>query len=340
MDDLKLINILYSATDNTRKLIFTLDRESGPVTIEVGAIQKGDGKNILCVPTQTNCAQACKFCFTTDLAGKVAVTNLTWGEMLEIVKMSWIESGFCNDPDPLLVSFMGVGEPMANTAHLVKTMINMRAWGLRVGLDVRFGVATMLPAKYVADFVGFSGVLASLRLPVKVHLSLHYPTTLERNRWMPSAAPVGDSVSALQGYRKLTKNPIEIHYTLIGGINDSLGHAAALRQLLEADPVPVKLLKFNPMPGDTLEPTGANFRDLFCEELAKGGIPTEFYASPGSDISAACGMFMTDAYIPTRREAVFVAAPARPNNYITLDEVRTFNDPLRGFTNTEFVETL
>jgi adenine C2-methylase RlmN of 23S rRNA A2503 and tRNA A37 len=298
---LTLQSRIHSQKDRTQKLIYTLTRPSGDTTIEVSAIDKQDGKVILCLPTQTNCAQACKFCHTTGLAGKVAVTNLTRYEIETITREAFVDAGFTDTEGDLLVSFMGVGEPMANTTELVHAMLRLRGWGVLIRLNVRFGLATMLPRQHVEDFRSFTTLLAGLKLPVKIHLSLHYTSDVKRLEWMPMASPITQSIYLLEWYRRLTGNPVEIHYTLIDGVNDCVRDGSTLKTLLSESKIPVKLLKYNPAPGDSHRSPDADWTKYFQSMLEDKGIPTEWYDSPGADIASACGMFATDLYIPAKK---------------------------------------
>lgn len=325
MTKLTLRETQFSKVDRTQKLIYTLERLTGPVTIEVGAIQKGDGKNILCIPTQTNCAQACRFCHTTEMAGKVAVSNLTGEEMREIVRMGWVDASFTGSRLPLLVSFMGVGEPAANTPSLLRAMMLIQSLMEQFAQKVRFGLATMLPARHLEDFHHFASLVAVSKLPLKVHLSLHYPYTSERKEWMPASASVAESLAELQRYRKVTKNPVEIHYTLIAGVNDTFNRIHELRRLIEADPIPVKFMQYNPLPGDPLRSPDPEWTDFLRSQLENAGIPTEYYASPGADIQAACGMFLADAYIPTKR--LQTAPSLQQVGLDALDHIHRYNFP-------------
>lgn len=329
MEKLKLVRTLHSGIDKTRKLLFLLHRDSGPVTIEVGVIDKDDGKDILCVPTQTNCAQGCRFCFTTRMADNVPVLNLSGDEMLEIVRASRFEASL-DWKKPLLVSFMGAGEPMANPHNLLCAMMLIRLLHQRMGGSVRFGLATMLPEKHMDSFYGFMGDVYALGLDVKVHLSLNYTLTSRRRQWMPESSTVHEAVTVLRRYRDTTGNPVEIHYTLIAGVNDSLNEMYDLGRLAAATPqsasgshargsvvdwhvnhkwygptdIPVKFLHLNPMPGDQHRgPTREWVEILQQLLLSSWNVRSEYYVSPGSDISAACGMFMTDAYLTQPRPA-------------------------------------
>lgn len=331
MTKLTLRETHRSVVDKTHKLIYTLEREASPntvsrFTIEVGVIQKGDGKNILCVPTQTNCAQACKFCHLSALAGKVAVSNLTAQEIHDITAFAWADAPWEQSELPLLVSFMGAGEPLANLAELHQAMLKIRDGAGDVDIAVRFGLATMMPAAYLNAFEVFTDTVKADRLPLKVHLSLHYVTTEERKHWMPTTAPVYESLRLLREYRRITGNPIEIHYTLIQCVNDALGHIHTLGSLLQGDPIPVKFLHYNPTPGDTHRASEDTWVEFLRSELGKPkyGVTTEYYTAPGTDIGASCGMFLTDAY--ETRQAVLVDAPERPQNSIDVTELRAIGE--------------
>ena len=305
MRHLTLVRTLHSKVDKTRKLIYTLNRDNGPTTIEIGVIDKGDGKDILCVPTQTNCAQACRFCHTTQMAGKVAVSDLSAAEMSGIVRAAWLDAeiDLAHPNRPLLVSFMGVGEPLANRG-LVDAMIQMGRWAQDQDTRIRFGLATMLPEKYLGEFTSLTGAVNAFNLPLKVHLSLHYPTTAQRREWMPTSASVGDSLAALAKYHRETRNPVEIHYTLIAGVNDAIDQIYELGKLAAYhggahNPLPVKFLKLNPLPGDVHHGPDNGWVAILREHIERyWSVKTEYYESPGADIAASCGMFMTDAYIP------------------------------------------
>jgi len=52
------------------------------LVIEFSYIDKDDGKDIICVPSQTMCNIGCKFCHTTDYIGKIKTRNLTKEEIV------------------------------------------------------------------------------------------------------------------------------------------------------------------------------------------------------------------------------------------------------------------
>jgi 23S rRNA (adenine2503-C2)-methyltransferase len=294
---LTLQHVVHSKVDFTQKHIYTLHRESGDTTIEVSVIDKRDGKKILCLPSQTNCSQACRFCHTRMLAGKVATTNLTRFEIEKIARQTYLDAGLSGGTETLLVSFMGVGEPLANP-ELISSMVLMRTWAMSINRPIRFALATMLPKEHTGDFFDLSYDAAVNDLKLKVHLSLHYTTDDQRAEWMPTAAPIEQSLHLLHDYHRVTMNPVEIHYTLIKGVNDWYADGNRLRELLHDYKIPVKILHYNPIPGDPHEAPDPLWVEYFRSELEAAGIDTEWYDSPGADISAACGMFSTDVYVP------------------------------------------
>jgi 23S rRNA (adenine2503-C2)-methyltransferase len=309
--NLKLMNVFHSAVDATKKLVFRMtrvppdDQVTGSIqefTIEVGLIDKNDGKHIICVPTQTNCAQACRFCHTTEMKGKVPAYNLNAEEMLGIVQAAWKWWKPTGSQHGLLVSFMGVGEPMSNVPNLLQVIQRLLHWvGASIDHDeypraIRFGVATMLPRYHQGSFERFTRMVEKLKLPVKLHLSLHYTVNDQRLHWMPSAGRIEEAVADLEYYRGLTKNPIEIHYTAIAGVNDTVNDILRLRELLRHSKVPVKFLKYNRLPGDQHQAPEAEWIAFMRSQLEEVGVPTEWYESPGADIAASCGMFMASLY--------------------------------------------
>jgi 23S rRNA (adenine2503-C2)-methyltransferase len=320
MEILTLQSEVSSALDAPmKKLTYRLQRPGSAVTIEVGArYMHGESKkDVLCVPTQTNCAQACTFCHTTGLRGKVPVTNLSAFELEEIVRRAWIDSGMAEHRDhPLLVSFMGAGEPIANWRSLLTAMCLLLTWASKTYVPIRFGLATMLPKQHLADFSAFTAQIANLHIPLKVHFSMHYTTDAERVKYMPTAADLKTSLDMIEYYREITGNPVEIHYVLIAGSNDTFDDVRGLVAILKESKIPVKFLEYNPVPGDDRRSPDADWIGRIVEYLGDHGIPAEYFDSPGKDIFAACGRFAIDSYLtPDTDASGDQRAPAQQRAY-------------------------
>jgi len=158
-----------------------------------------------------------------------------------------------------------------------------------------------MPNANLIDFELLTDLLEYNRIPLKVHLSLHYTEDSERIGWMPGAAPIAMALRKLATYRRRTGNPVEIHYTLIQGVNDTYKHMEQLGDLFDREDrrdMTIKFLHFNPLAGEKVQSSPEEAAQAFRDYLAKRGIKTEFYRSPGQDISACCGAFQGELYNP------------------------------------------
>ena len=80
---MNFIKKVFSQKDNTVKYIFrTLDN----LIVEFSYINKDDGKDIICLPSQTMCNIGCKFCHTTEYIGKIKTRNLSYTEIVHGVE--------------------------------------------------------------------------------------------------------------------------------------------------------------------------------------------------------------------------------------------------------------
>jgi len=114
-ESVKLLKKLSSKTDRTVKYIF-LSRNQ---VLEVSYIDKQDGKDIICVPTQTGCNLGCEFCHLTDQNLQLDVRNLETQEIAATIEYVLDDLGLENKKDKtLLISFMGAGEPLLNIDNI------------------------------------------------------------------------------------------------------------------------------------------------------------------------------------------------------------------------------
>ena len=284
-----LMTRIKSAVDNVEKFVFKL---TDGAVVELTAINKGDGKWSICAPSQTGCNMLCKFCVMTEL--KIRCRNLTIDEIVDSV--TYVEAAAAASEDKLLISFMGAGEPTLNAENLVVAMTILRArLSAKYAGQVRFAIATILPT--AKHFMTFADLVASECLDVKVHLSLHATSNTLRKTLIPgSSVPVVHCLDLLGRYRDLTDNKVEVHYTLITGVNDFDDDCETLAALLLFEELPVCLLRFN----DGVDPSlrkaeDARYRD-FEFRLRHAGLSAHSYTPPGTDIGASCGQFLKEYY--------------------------------------------
>jgi len=286
---LEFLEKVRSMMDNTVKYIFLAQGQ----IVEFSYINKGDGKDIICAPTQTGCNLKCKFCFLSDY--DLVVRNLTPNEIESCIKFVVDDLNLLMVPeknDVLLISYMGCGEPLLNTSEVVEASRRvMRRYHEKYKV-VRFAVASLIPR--MDAMLHFIQTVKSVGIPLKFHLSLHFTEDELRKKMMPGAMPLAESIAAVELFMHYTGNSAEIHYALIEGVNDRAEDILALIRLLKHRNIPVKFLAYNEKP--SLDYRQSQKIAYFRSVLEAEGIKTEFYLPPGSDIGSSCGQFLMDYY--------------------------------------------
>ena len=270
------------ATDGTRKLLVRWDSGTGGETECVSI--PAQKRRTACVSTQVGCAVGCKFC-ASGLEGLAG--NLSSGQIVEQI---WR----LNQLDPAQrvthVVFMGMGEPLANYAELVKAIRTIMAeWALHLS-GRRLTVSTVgLPAQMRR--------LASEGLPVTLAISLHASNDRLRRELIPWAESVSirQLIEAGRYYFDTTGREVTLEYLLLGGVNDRPEHATQLADVARQLRCNVNLIAYNPIEGlpfkQPADDTVARFQSL----LQRAGVNTQLRASRGRDIAAACGQLRRQA---------------------------------------------
>ncbi|MDO8442920.1 MAG: radical SAM protein, partial [bacterium] len=245
---IKLLERVRSKTDKTIKFVFL----SGGQVIEFSYINKDDGKDIICAPTQTACNLGCKFCFLSDI--KLPVRNLEPYEIAVPIYFIIKELRLLEKKMPdtaLLISYMGCGEPLLNIDNVIEASRMIRNQMGSIYKVVRFAVASLIPAASLME--KFIEAVKKAKLKMKFHLSLHSADHMVRKGLMPSAELIEESVELTEKFVRLTENSAEIHYALIRNINDRDCDAEALVTLLTGRPISVKFLAYNAKPSVDFE---------------------------------------------------------------------------------------
>ena len=169
-------------------------------------------------------------------------------EIFESVTYIIIDLKLKDNDKVLLISYMGCGEPILNVDNVIESMKLFKKLEEKDFSYVRFAVATSIPKSKWINFYKLTEGIKNNNLPVKIHLSLHYTMDIQRTEWMPASLDIMSSLSAADFYKKVTKNPVEIHYTLIDGVNDTEQDAILLSTFLKDKDMNVKFLFFNEKP--------------------------------------------------------------------------------------------
>ncbi|MBL9001396.1 MAG: 23S rRNA (adenine(2503)-C(2))-methyltransferase RlmN [Phycisphaerae bacterium] len=302
------------ATDGTQKLLIQWHdgaaalaptSESGPVDgprtiplLPVANIGELDSKRqtecvmipsedrfTACISSQVGCPVGCRFC-ASGLGGLDG--SLSAGRIVEQV--------FRLDHLPNVrritnVVFMGMGEPLANLANVVKAVRTIASLD-GMGISAR---------KITISTVGLPKAIEKLAeqldLPVTLALSLHAPTDDLRRELIPWAefTTIADLLAACRKWFERTGREITLEYTLLHGVNDAPAHARELAQLATTLRANVNIIRYNEVKGLPFRrPQDENVRE-FQRILREGRINAHIRASRGRDIAAACGQLRHEA---------------------------------------------
>jgi 23S rRNA (adenine2503-C2)-methyltransferase len=274
----KIICKTESKTDTVTKYIVE-DNVFGKN--EISVLRK-DKKDVVVLPTQTNCKMGCAFCHLTGTTRKAH--NLTWFWLSEAVQ-------FIRDLEQLgsktiLISFMGAGEPLINITNVLRGIEEIS----KRGSNIRFAISTMMPNTSALDQIT-KWCLANRNISLKLHLSVHGIES--RNRIVTSHVSIEESITNLQRHSEITGLPIEYHYTLVNGVNDSVSELTKFRDLVvqSTELSTVKFLELS----EVGECQKSEVSKTWLTELFSGMI-VEFYDPPGRDVGSSCGMFDKSIY--------------------------------------------
>ena len=261
--------------DGSRKIVFRV--EGG----RISAVLMPDADRLtLCLSTQVGCGFGCTFCLTGTMGLE---RNLSAAEIIgQLLTANRLADG--GDRVTHLV-FMGMGEPLANYAALVKSV--------RILTDPRLGIGYS-PRRITVSTVGLvTGIekLGRENLKINLAISLHAATDEVRSRLMPvnRSWNLEALMAAVRAYPLASRQRIFFEYVLLDGVNDSPEDARRLARLLRGVPAKVNLIPFNDW-------ESAEFRRpplpkilAFQALLLEAGVTTTVRWSKGEDIGAACG---------------------------------------------------
>ncbi len=254
------------------------------------------GRITLCVSSQAGCGMNCPFCAT----GQAGLTrNLSTAEIIDqvvranaVIAAGGLGGKKRDDNTPDRVSnivFMGMGEPLANYARLMKAV--------RVMLAPQPDGLGMSARHITVSTVGLAPSMTKLSdegLPLTLALSLHAPDDTLRDELIPvnSRWKVDEVLDAARAYFDKTGRRVSIEYALIKNMNDHGWRADLLAEKLNARGrgwVHVNPIPLNPTPGSIWTSSEPSVMREFVRRLEDAGIPTTIRDTRGRDIDGACG---------------------------------------------------
>jgi 23S rRNA (adenine2503-C2)-methyltransferase len=274
------------SADGSRKLVYVLDGGS-----RISSVLMPDEERItLCVSTQVGCGFACGFCLTGVMGLE---RNLTSGEIVGQVLAAnrLLEEG----RRATHIVFMGMGEPLANYAALVKA--------IKILTDLKLGLGYS-PRRLTVSTVGLVPGIDKLGredLKVNLAISLHATTDDVRARLMPvnRSFDLAALMGAVKRYPLASRQRVFFEYVMLEDVNDTVDDAQRLVRLLRGVKAKVNLIPFNDW-------EGARFRRpplarilAFQSVLLDAGVTTTVRWSKGEDIGAACGQLREPSAVAT-----------------------------------------
>jgi len=255
------------------------------------------GRITLCVSSQAGCGMNCPFCAT----GQAGLTrNLSAAEIVDQVvaanraivagELGGLRKDGGHDAERVTnIVFMGMGEPLANYARLMKALRTMVAPAPE-GLGMSARHITVSSVGLVPAILK----LADEKVPVTFALSLHAPDDLLRDELIPvnSRWKVDEALDAAYSYFAKTGRRVSIEYALIKDMNDHAWRAELLAEKLNSRGrgwVHVNPIPLNPTPGSIWTASDRDTTNEFIDRLEHAGIPTTLRDTRGKEIDGACG---------------------------------------------------
>ena len=290
------------ASDGTRKWLLSVGEENAVETVFIPEANRGT----LCISSQVGCALECAFCatgrqgFNRNLSTAEIVGQLWWavralGAELEQARLGREDSG-----RPVSnVVLMGMGEPLANFANVVRAM--------RIMLDDHaYGLSRR---RLTLSTSGIVPAIDRLReeCPVALAISLHAPNDALRDQLVPINrkyplrvllaackryvdASLGDDIADAKWQRKgAPRDFVTFEYIMLDGINDSARHARELVALTQDVPCKFNLIPFNSFSESGFARSPEARVRAFQEILVSAGLVATVRKTRGDDIAGACG---------------------------------------------------
>jgi 23S rRNA (adenine2503-C2)-methyltransferase len=311
------------APDGTRKWLLAAGEKNAIETVFIPESSRGT----LCISSQVGCALECAFCatgrqgFNRNLSTAEIVGQLWWAVSALRAEPQTARLGAEDKGRPVSnVVMMGMGEPLANFANVVRAM--------RIMLDDHgYGLSRR---RLTLSTSGIVPAIDRLReqCPVALAVSLHAPTDALRDQLVPINrkyplrelmaacrryvdASLGEEIAEAKWQRKgAPRDFVTFEYIMLNGVNDSVQHARELVALTQDVACKFNLIPFNPFDGSGFERSRDSRVKAFQEVLAHAGLVATVRKTRGDDIAGACGQ-LAGRVRDRRTRPVGMARPTR-----------------------------
>jgi len=304
---IKKLGVFKDFTDNSLKSVFDIGENK---IIEMTLLFNKEDKDVVCVPTHHFCNLGCKMCHLTNNKLNKKMIPIKKEEFYEsLIDTLKVNGNKRTNKDKLLISFMGVGEPLLNFKLIKEIFLLEKQIKEELNYkEISYALSTMMPNKNLEKIMN---IVNELNMPLKIHFSLHTPIDEDRKKLIPSTnVSIEEALSYLIKYKDLLQSnkvimdrytkmhrnniPIEIHYTLIDGINDGKKELDKITKLLNIYNIPLKFIKFNPKEELLISEKEEDEIKYIKDNVKDVKIKT--YTPPGREIGSSCGEFTKHYY--------------------------------------------
>ena len=274
----------YVSEDGTRRFLMKTHDGRPVETVFIPT----EGRDTICFSSQSGCPLKCDFCLTAKLG---LLRNLTAGEIVEqiIIVLNDVYGVGSETPHGTNLVAMGAGEPFMNFDNLIRALEIMSN---EEGLFIVPNRVTVSTAGIVPKIYEF----AKLERRPNLAISLSASNDQLRDRLMPinKRWNIDELMAAAKAYERTLKRGerFTFEYVLLGGVNDSDGHAEELAALVKKHNL--SRVKINLIPHNSAEqldyrPPAPEQVARFKNILESRGISAYVRRPRGRDIYAACG---------------------------------------------------
>jgi 23S rRNA (adenine2503-C2)-methyltransferase len=261
--------------------------------VETVLMRYRDGRNSLCISSQSGCPLTCTFCATGRMRyGR----NLTaWEIVDQALHFRRARPGVSGRLDHAV--FMGMGEPMMNLDNVLAACARLPDLGVT---HRRTAISTV-------GWIPGIKRLTNEPMPLRLALSLHAADDALRTELMPvnERYPLADVIAACEGFYERKRRMVFVEYVMLAGVNDHHAQAVGLAQLLDPRKFKVNLIPYNPT-GSPYEASGPRAIEAFRAELERRGLAVTVRLTRGREIAAACGQLAAE------RSAAAALTPPAP----------------------------
>ncbi len=264
-------------------------------TLFESVLMRYTDRTTLCVSSQAGCGMACPFCAT----GQGGLQrNMSTAEIVDQVRhgaAAMRDGELPGGPGRLSnIVFMGMGEPLANYARVVKAIHRI--------CDPAPGGLGISQRSVTVSTVGLVPAIRKLTeegLQVRLAVSLHTPDDELRDTLVPVTTrwKVAEVLDAARGYAEKTGRRVSVEYALIRDVNDQPWRADLLGKLLHralGQFAHVNVIPLNPTPGSEWDASPKPVEQEFVRRVNAAGVACTVRDTRGREIAAACGQLAAE----------------------------------------------